>query len=167
MIRLESLNNIRKFYTFFINKTILFLIRYNNTGGSTMMNDQIYNYLINVLETIYDRKEESKFMQYLFNMDNPHYVTLAIYLCTSSYKHIKVNVNDLKKKLTCSDRQVDIMIQTLLDKKFIYKENDVTDKRVQYIYLMDASCKDVVAWAIHTCKKVSGVDLTMKRAHQV
>ena len=132
-----------------------------------MMNDQIYNYLMNVLETIYDRKGESKFMQYLFNMDNPHYLSLAIYLCTSSYKHIKINVNDLKKKLTCSDRQVDIMIQTLLDKKFIYKENDVTDKRVQYIYLMDASCKDVVAWAIHTSKKVSGIDLTLTRVHQV
>ena len=167
MIRLELLNNIRKFYKFFINKIILLLISYNITGGSTMMNDQIYNYLINVLETIYDRKGESKFMQYLFNMDNPHYITLAIYLCTSSYKHIKINVNDLKKKLTCSDRQVDIMIQTLLDKKFIYKENDVTDKRVQYIYLMDASCKDVVAWAIYTSKKVSGIDLTLTRVHQV
>jgi len=131
-----------------------------------MMNDQIYDYLMNVLETIYDRKGESKFLQYLFNMDNPHYITLAIYLCTSSYKHIKVNVNDLKNKLTCSDRQVDIMIQTLLDKKFIYKENDVVDKRVQYIYLMDASCKDVVAWAIHTSKKVSNIDLTLKRTHQ-
>jgi len=111
VIRLESLNNIRKFYTFFINKIILFLIHYNNTGGSTIMNDQIYNYLMNFLETIYDRKGESKFMQYLFNMDNPHYLTVAIYLCTSTYKHKKVNVNDLKKKLTCSDRQVDIMIQ--------------------------------------------------------
>ena len=62
---------------------------------------------------------ESAFVQYLFNMDNPHYITMAIFLCVSAYENKEINVADLKKKLTCSDRQVDIMIQTLIDKKFI------------------------------------------------
>ena len=132
-----------------------------------LMNDQIYEYLKKVLETIYDRKGESAFVQYLFNMDNPHYITMAIFLCVSAYENKKINVADLKKKLTCSDRQVDIMIQTLIDKKFIFKDDEKKDKRIQYIKLMDASQDDLVKWAIHTSKEINKIDLTLKRSHQV
>ena len=131
------------------------------------MNDQIYEYLKKVLETIYDRKGESAFVQYLFNMDNPHYITMAIFLAVSAYEKKEINVADLKKKLTCSDRQVDIMIQTLIDKKFIFKDDEKKDKRIRYIKLMNASQDDLVKWAIHTSKAINKIDLTLKRSHQV
>ena len=134
---------------------------------NSQLTDKIYKYLKTILQEIYYTETENSTVKYCFNLNKPHYLALLIQLILWKYENSHVYVKKVKEFLTCSDRQADIMIDTLSDKHFVNKQYYPTDKRVCCVSIDQHTEDDIVNWAILHFKRIYGTDLTMKSNHQI
>lgn len=134
---------------------------------NSQVTNKIYDYLNGILQEIYYTETENSTVQYCFNMHKPHYLALLIQLILWKFDHEHIFIKRIKEFLTCSDRQADIMIDTLHDKKFINKIYEDLDKRICCVSIEQHTEDDIVDWAILHYKRIYGTDLTLKSAHHV
>ena len=139
----------------------------NLLNHNSQVTYKIYEYLKGILQEIYYTETENSTVQYCFNLNRPHYLALLIQLILWKHDNTDCYVKKIKEFLTCSDRQADIMIDTLSDKHFINKTYHKVDRRVCCVNIDQHTEDDIVDWAILHYKRIYGADLTLKSTHHV
>ena len=113
-----------------------------------------------VLDNAYYGKKETKAIRRILRLDNNHHLAVLFLL---SIKSGLLNVSDLKKLLTCSDRQGDIVIKRLVDDNYITQVVSDDDKRVVHLELADETIAELSGWVINILKNTK--NLTFKGSH--
>mgnify|MGYP003123527965 CR=1 FL=1 len=124
------------------------------------MNNSIKTYMKDVLDNAYYGQKETKAIRRILRLDNNHHLAVLFLL---SIKSGLLNVSDLKKLLTCSDRQGDIVIKRLVDDKYITQVECDNDKRVVYLELADETIAELSGWVINILKNTK--NLAFKGSH--
>ena len=113
-----------------------------------------------VLDNAYYGQKETKAIRRLLRLDNNHHLAVLFLL---SIKVGLLNVSDLKKLLTCSDRQGDIVIKRLVDDNYINQVVSDDDKRVVHLELSDETINELSGWVINILRNTK--NLTFKGSH--
>ena len=124
------------------------------------MNNAIKMYMKDVLDNAYYGSHETKQIRRILRLDNNHHLAVLFLLST---KKDLLNVTDLKKLLTCSDRQSDIVIKRLLDDNYITQVECDNDKRVVNLELSDETINELSGWVINILKNTK--NLSFKGSH--
>ena len=126
------------------------------------MNNSIKKYMSDVLDTAYYGESETKHIRRILRLDNNHHLAVLFLL---SIKKDLMNVSDLKKLLTCSDRQGDIVIKRLVEDEYIKQVISTKDKRVIHLELCQETIDELSGWVINILKNTKNVSL--KGSHKI
>ena len=113
-----------------------------------------------VLDNAYYGQKETKAIRRILRLDNNHHLAVLFLL---SIKSGLLNVSDLKKLLTCSDRQGDIVIKRLVEDEYIKQVISTKDKRVIHLELCQETIDELSGWVINILKNTK--NLTFKGGH--
>ena len=127
---------------------------------ATKMNNAIKMYMKDVLDNAYYGCHETKQIRKILRLDNNHHLAVLFLLST---KKDFLNVTDLKKLLTCSDRQSDIVIKRLLDDNYIRQCYCKSDGRIVNLELCDETIAELSGWVINILKNTK--NLAFKGSH--
>ena len=127
---------------------------------ATKMNNAIKMYMKDVLDNAYYGSHETKQIRRILRLDNNHHLAVLFLLST---KKDFLNVTDLKKLLTCSDRQSDIVIKRLLDDNYIRQCTCESDGRIVNLELCDETIAELSGWVINILKNTK--NLAFKGSH--
>jgi len=124
------------------------------------MNKSIKTYMKDVLDNAYYGQKETKAIRRILRLDNNHHLAVLFLL---AIKSDLLNVTDLKKLLTCSNRQGDIVIKRLVDDNYINQVFSDCDKRVVNLELSDETINELSGWVINILKNTK--NLSFKGSH--
>lgn len=120
-------------------------------------NHSIKIYMKDVIDNAYYGVKETKAIRKILRLDHNHHLAVLFLL---SIKEDLLKVSDLKKLLTCSDRQSDIVIKRLIDDNYITQVYSDNDKRVVYLELAEETINELSGWVINILRNTK--NLTFK-----